>query len=122
RANPFFTAAPKDQVVVPPHTTVSFSNPGSVPASLLVVTVFTIQTTAATSASWTEGFPPSDLFAGVPRQVLSGGATYTLPQGPIHVVVDLVTMQPGVFIPTHLHSGPEQLPIVPAQFLVSDAP
>ncbi len=113
-----FGLNPGDQLVVPVNVPISLRNEGAQPASMLVVTVFVIRTSTDGQAGWTVGQPSADRFAGIERQVLSGGVVVDLPRGRAKIQMDRAVAAPGAFFMRHTHTGPETFYVESGEFTV----
>jgi uncharacterized membrane protein YdfJ with MMPL/SSD domain len=117
-----FVVQAGEQLVIPSNTPITVESDPSQPTVFLSVTVFVIRSSTAPQDAWTEGSPALDLFAGQPRQVLAGGVSNFLPEGPAAIVVDRAVAQPGAFFPKHIHPGPELIAVEEGEFTIFAAP
>lgn len=112
-----------DVLAVKPNATAAFSTAGA-PVSLTLATVFEVRNAEGTQTSWLQGggAPNVDLFPGVPRTVLSGGMIESLPTGPAVMDLDYIVVQPGTFVPQHIHPGPEIIDDLSGSLVVHKSP
>ncbi|MCI0439546.1 MAG: MMPL family transporter [Chloroflexi bacterium] len=108
-----------DQLVVPMDVPIDVQNEGAQPVTAIVITMFVIRTSPEEAQSaWTVGEPSTDRFAGITRQVLSGGTVVELPRGRAHIQMDRVIAAPGAFLMRHTHTGPEMFYVESGEFTV----
>lgn len=117
-----FVVQTGEQLVIPSNTTISIQSDDAQPTIFMAVTVFVIRSSADPQASWTEGEPAPDVFAGIPREVLAGGVALRLPEGPAVIQIDRAFAQPGAFFPKHTHPGPELIAVEEGEFTIFAAP
>ena len=117
--NQAFTLTAPDALIMPANTPVSIHAQGA--ASFIDATIFTIRSLASDQTSWL-GSPEADLFRGMPRELMGGGATDTLPAGPVRITVDRAVTQPGAFFNKHLHPGPEEIYVQSGTLTVYSSP
>lgn len=117
-----FTLAAGDQLVILPNTPVAMRNASAEPAVTLAVSMFIIRGTTQSQTTWTENNPAIDLFARLPRQVLTGAVVTETPARGGVIALDRLEFTPGTRIPRHTHPGTELLAFESGSFTIFEAP
>ena len=110
-----FTLQAGQNLIVSEDTPTTIRNDSGQPVELIVGVIYKLQPDVQpTTTGWTQE-PNSDLFAGVPKDVLAGGIITSFPEGSVDFLIDRLEFGPGFGVPVHEHYGPELGGVVSGQ-------
>jgi len=102
-----FTLLAEQNLIINEGTPTSIRNDSGQPVDLVVGVIYKLAPNAQPSTTGWTTEPNSDLFANVPKQVLTAGIVTDLPDGSVDFLIDELTFFPGFGTPVHEHYGPE---------------
>ena len=88
-----------DSIMFPPETGMSYVNEGDEAVQMLSAVILPVGTAYPQSITYTEGQPSSQDFVGVSFVVLGDGLIQEMPDAPVTVTVNDVTVPAGVDVP-----------------------